>query len=142
MSLTINRRYRDALYDGLMTDFTAIGDIFSHLHNNEPARAQRLHRRFAAELQLLDDLGWEQEPDVDEFELTMPARELRPIIERVYWSAVASLNNEPGELVDEAVEHLSDATVACPEILARLADDLIAPVQGVGCADAPTTAAA
>jgi hypothetical protein len=50
MSLTINRRYRDALYDGLMTDFTAIGDIFSHLHNNEPAHAQRLHRRFAAEL--------------------------------------------------------------------------------------------
>ncbi len=141
MSLTINRRYRDALYDGLMTDFTAIGDIFSHLHNNEPARAQRLHRRFAAELQLLDDLGWEQEPDVDEFELTMPARELRPIIERVYWSAVASLNNEPDELVDEAVAHLSDATVACPEILARLADDLIAPVQGVGCADAPTATA-
>jgi hypothetical protein len=141
MSLTINRRYRDALYDGLMTDFTAIGDIFSHLHNNEPARAQRLHRRFAAELQLLDDLGWEQDPDVDEFELTMPARELRPIIERVYWSAVASLNSEPGELVDEAVEHLSDATVACPEILSRLADDLIAPVQGVGCADAPTATA-
>jgi hypothetical protein len=141
MSLTINRRYRDALYDGLMTDFTAIGDIFSHLHNNEPARAQRLHRRFAAELQLLDDLGWEQEPDVDEFELTMPARELRPIIERVYWSAVASLNNEPDELVDEAVAHLSDATVACPEILARLADDLITPVQGVGCADAPTATA-
>jgi hypothetical protein len=141
MSLTINRRYRDALYDGLMTDFTAIGDIFSHLHNNEPAHARRLHRRFAAELHLLDDLCWEQEPDVDEFELTMPARELRPIIERVYWSAVASLNNEPGELIDEAVEHLSNTTVACPEILARLADDLIAPVQGVGCADAPTTAA-
>jgi len=141
MSLTINRRYRGALYDGLMTDFTAIGDIFSHLHNNEPAHARRLHRRFAAELHLLDDLCWEQEPDVDEFELTMPARELRPIIERVYWSAVASLNNEPGELIDEAVEHLSNATVACPEILARLADDLIAPVQGVGCADAPTTAA-
>ncbi len=138
MSLTINRRYRDALYDGLMTDFTAIGDIFSHLHNNEPAHARRLHRRFTAELRLLDDLGWEQEPDVDEFELTMPARELRPIIERVYWSAVASLNNEPGELVDEAVEHLSDATVACPEILARLADDFIASVQCVGRPDAQT----
>jgi hypothetical protein len=40
------------------------------------------------------------------------------------------------------VEHLSDATVACPEILARLADDFIAPEQGVGCADAPTTTAA
>lgn len=69
-------------------------------------------------------------------ELTMPARELQPIIERVCWSAVASLNNKPDGLVDEAVAHLSDATVACPEILARLADDFIAPVQGVGYADA------
>jgi hypothetical protein len=32
MNMTINRTYRDALYDGLMTDLTAIGDIFSHLH--------------------------------------------------------------------------------------------------------------
>lgn len=44
-------------------------------------------------------------------------------------------------LVDEAVQHLSDATVARPEILARLADDFIAPEQGVGCADAPTAVA-
>jgi hypothetical protein len=127
MSITINRRYRDAIYDGLMTDFTAIGDIFRNLRNDEPGHARRLHRRFAAELRLLDDLGWEREPDAEEFELTMPARELRPVIERVYWSAVASLNNEPDELVDEALTHLSDATVACPELLARLADDLIYP---------------
>jgi plasmid stabilization system protein ParE len=125
MSITINRRYRDAIYDGLMTDLTAIGDIFTHLHNDEPANAQRLHRRFAAELRLLDDLGWGQEPDATEFELTMPARELRSVIERVYWSAVASLNNHSDELIDEAISHLSDATVACPEILARLADDLM-----------------
>jgi hypothetical protein len=140
MSITINRRYRDAIYDGLMTDFTAIGDIFSHLHNDEPNHARRLHRRFAAELRLLDDLGWEQEPDAKDFELTMPAAELRPIIERVYWSAVASLNNEPDELVDEAVTHLSDATVACPELLARIADDFVAPMQKCS-TDAPAASA-
>lgn len=71
----------------------------------------------------------------------MPARELRPVIERVYWAAVASLNDESDELVDDAIAHLSDATVACREILARLADDFIAPERGVGCANAPTTAA-
>jgi hypothetical protein len=132
MSITINRRYRDAIYDGLMTDLSAIGDIFSHLHNDEPAKARRLHHRFEAELRLLDDLGWEQETQATEFELTMPAQKLRPIIERVYWSAVASLNNESDELIDEAVTHLSDATVACPELLARLADDYIARETPVG----------
>ncbi|HEY4812483.1 MAG TPA: hypothetical protein VIH71_15640 [Solirubrobacteraceae bacterium] len=132
MGITINRRYRDALYDGLMTDLSAIGDIFSHLHNDEPAKARRLHRRFTAELRLLDDLGWEQEPD----ELTMPARGLRPVIERVYWSAVSSLNNHSDELIDEAITHLSDATVACPELLARLADEAIATAPGACCTEA------
>ncbi len=141
MSLTINRRYRDALYDGLMTDFTAIGDIFCHLHNDEPAHAKRLHGRFAVELRLLDDLGWEQKPDAEEFELTMPARELQPVIERIYWSAVSSLNNDPHELVNEAVEHLSNATVVCPELLARLADNLLDPEarKGAGVAGSEAT---
>jgi hypothetical protein len=57
MNMTINRTYRDALYDGLMTDLTAIGDIFGHLHNDEPLQAKRLRRRFEVELRLLDDLG-------------------------------------------------------------------------------------
>jgi anti-sigma factor RsiW len=53
----------------------------------------------------------------------MPERELRPIIERVYWSAVSSLANQQDELVDEAVHVLTAATSACPEMLARLAED-------------------
>jgi hypothetical protein len=128
MYLTINRTDRDALYDGLMTDLTAIGDIFGHLHNDEPIRAKRLRRRFEVELRLLDDLGWEKEPEPGCFELTMPARELRPIVERIYWSAVSSLASHPDELVDEAVYVLRAATSACPEILARLVeDDLLDP---------------
>jgi hypothetical protein len=134
MSLTINRTDRDALHDSLMTNLTAIGDIFINLHNDEPIPAKRLRRRFEVELRLLDDLRWEKEPDQERFELTMPARELRPIIERIYWSAVGSLANHPEELVEEAVYQLRNATSACPEVLARLAeDDLLDPeaCQGV-----------
>ena len=128
MSMTINRTDRDALYDGLMTDLTAIGDIFTNLHNDEPLPAKRLRRRFEVELRLLDDLGWEKEPAEERFELTMPARELRPIIERIYWSAVGSLTDYPDELTDEAVLQARNATSACPEVLARLAeDDLLDP---------------
>jgi hypothetical protein len=132
MGMTINRRYRDALYDGLMTDLSAHSDIFTHLRNDEATEAKRLHHRFKGELRLLDDLGWEREPEAEQFELTMPPRELRPIVERVYWSAVASLNNEADELVDEAVAHLTEATVACPEMLARLADDFMDAGQEAG----------
>jgi hypothetical protein len=50
---------------------------------------------------------------------------MRPIIERIYWGAVASLNNEPDGLVDEALANRTEATVACPEMLARLADEFM-----------------
>jgi len=126
MGMTINRGYRDALYDGLMTDLSAHDDLFTYLRNDEIIEAKRLHHRFKGALRLLDDLGWEREPEAEQFELTMPPRQLRPIIERVYWSAVASLNNEPEGLVERAFANLTEATVACPEMLARLADDFMA----------------
>jgi hypothetical protein len=132
MGMTINRRYRDALYDGLMTDLSAHDDIFTLLRNDEATEAKRLHHRFKGELRLLDDLGWERELEAEQFELTMAPRELRPIIERVYWSAVASLNNEPDQLVDEALANLNEAVVACPEMLARLADEFMDGQQGAG----------
>lgn len=122
MSLTINRTDRDALYDGVMTDLTAVGDIFTNLHNDEPIPAKRLRRRFEVELRLLDDLRWEQEPDEERFELTMPARELRPIIERIYWGSLSSLNHAD-ELIESARVNVGHAVMACPEILARLAED-------------------
>lgn len=136
MGMTINRRYRDALYDGLMTDLSAHDDIFTLLRNDEATEAKRLHHRFKGELRLLDDLGWEHEPEAEQFELTMAPRELRPIIERVYWSAVASLNNEPDQLVDEALANLNEAVVACPEMLARLADEFMDGQQGAGSEEA------
>jgi hypothetical protein len=106
MNLTINRTERDALYDSLVTDLSAVGDISIDLDNDEPAHAKRLRRRFEVELRLLDDLGWEKKPDREQFELTMPAAQLGPIIERIYWSAVGSLANHPEELVEEAAYQL------------------------------------
>jgi hypothetical protein len=136
MGMTINRPYRDALYDGLMTDLTAHDDIFTLLRNDEIADAKRLHHRFKGELRLLDDLAWERDPEAERFELTMPPRELRPIIERVYWSAVAGLNNAPEELTEECLANLNEAIVACPEMLARLADEFMDGQQDTGSKEA------
>lgn len=141
MGMTINRSYRDALYDGLMTDLTAHDDIFMCLQKDEATEAKRLHNRFKGELRLLDDLGWEREPDAEHFELTMPPRELRPIIERVYWSAVSGLNNEPDELTEECLANLNEAVVACPEMLARLADEFMDTGHEPGGVEASTASA-
>lgn len=125
MGMTINRGYRDALYDGVMTDLTAHGDILTYLSHDEVTEAKRLHHRFEGELRLLDDLAWEREPEAESFELTMPPGELRPIIERVYWSAVSGLNYAPGGADRGVPGESHEAVVACPEMLARLADEFM-----------------
>ncbi|HXB65636.1 MAG TPA: hypothetical protein VNV42_12265 [Solirubrobacteraceae bacterium] len=57
----------------------------------------------------------------------MPARELRPITERVYWLGVGSLDDHPDELVEKAI-YVLRADLGVPELLARLAeDDLLDP---------------
>jgi len=101
MSLTVHRRDRNALHFD----------------------AQRLRRRYEIELRLLDDLGWESESDAERFELTMPASELKPIIERLYWSAVGTLNDNPEELIESALKATKDVISACPAILQRLVED-------------------
>ncbi|HEY1688826.1 MAG TPA: hypothetical protein VGF95_08170 [Solirubrobacteraceae bacterium] len=141
MGMTINRAYRDALYDGLMTDLTAHGDILTCLQHDEATEAKRLHHRFKGELRLRDDLGWEREPDAEPFELTMPPRQLRPLIERVYWSAVSGLNNAPEELTEECLANLNEAVVACPEMLARLADEFMDTEQEPCDVETPTASA-
>ncbi len=139
MNLTITRTERDALYDSLVADLSAVGDISIDLENDEPAHAKHLRRRFEVELRLLDDLGWEKEPDREQFELTMPAAQLRPIIERIYWSAVGSLANHPEELVEEAAYQLKNVVAACPGLLALLAeDDLLDPETRLGAGLAET----
>ncbi len=137
MNMTINRSERDAIYDGVMTDLTALDDVYTHLSHDESADARRLWRRFAVELRLLDDLGWERDSNAARFELTLPARELRPIIERIYWSSASALSDKPDELLEDARKTIGTAAVACPEILARLAEDGL-PDCGAGLAETAT----
>lgn len=122
MSLTIIRTERDALYHSLVIDLSAIGDIHTSLQHDDTDAAIRLWRRFDAELRLLDDLGWDREQQARHFELTMPPAELRPIIERIYWSTVEMLAGEAREIDETEAAVLRSTTAICPAILARLTE--------------------
>lgn len=123
MGLRIVRTQRDALYDCLVAELSVIGDIHQNLRHDDPARAKELRSRCEAEMQLLDDLGWEKEPDTSLFELTMPASLLRPLIERIYSSAVGLLADDEGQRESDETQtsYLRTATMVCPDILSRLA---------------------
>jgi hypothetical protein len=124
MPVTIGCTARHALYKAVRVDLTGCGDIYVNLTNGKIPDALRLRRRFAADMRLLDDLGWYKmiEPEVERFTLTMPPANLRVLIERLYWYGQASLSH-PDELDEDATRDLHDLCEAAPEILAQLAEE-------------------
>ena len=121
VNLAIGRGERDALYSALVTELSGVGDIAVHLRGDEIAQAQRLRCRYEQDMRLLDDLGWEQDPAGDLFDLTMSAAELRLALERLYWSSAATLAFAC-EVDPEYAQQARETQRTCSELLAGLAE--------------------
>jgi hypothetical protein len=83
MSITITRPQREVLWENIVTDLNAIGDIYVALHDEQWAKARALRMRFEADWRLLDDIGWARHDPGERFELTIPREELKATIERL-----------------------------------------------------------
>jgi hypothetical protein len=119
VDLRIGRVARDALYNMLLAEVAAIGDISISLMADEACSAKRLRKRYEQDLRLLDDLGWESSPPTDCFHLSMQPSSLRATLARLYWSSNATLAHST-ELDQQALEHAAEAQIACSELLSQL----------------------
>jgi hypothetical protein len=119
VTLVLGRTGRDALYHAVLSDLSGVGDIGMYLTDDQPTDAKRLRTRYEQDMRLLDDLGWENDPSSERFDLTMPTATLQPTLERLYWSSAATLafacEVDP---VDAA--RAREAQRACSELLASL----------------------
>ncbi|MFT3864069.1 MAG: hypothetical protein QM729_07345 [Solirubrobacterales bacterium] len=121
MAITIDAGQRDALYALLRLRLGAIDEV-------SPAPdggrfAARLGRELAAELRLMEDLGWAERSRRTSFELTMPAEELRPLLTRLQRMSIDAVEtylarprrkDEKGAIGDLA------AAMVCGELLNAL----------------------
>ena len=103
-TITINRQQRDAIYGELMVDLSSLGDLYLFLHDRDYNKAREYRRRHEQNLRLLDDLGWEVEPDRDEFEITMEPGALADTLRR--------LNETAGQTIRSHVVEPIEATEA------------------------------
>lgn len=74
--MTISHKQRDALYELVVDDLTAIGDVWGEFNNRDFATAKRQAREFVQDLHLLNDLGWDETVDSEQVTLTVPPGEL------------------------------------------------------------------
>lgn len=70
------------MHQEVTLDLNGLTDLWTEFNDGNYERAKELRQRFFFDLRLLDDLGWEPDPeeDRDEFELTMDGLDLAWIV--------------------------------------------------------------
>ena len=125
MAITINREQRDAMYQEVALDLNGLTDLWTEFDDGNYERAKELRQRFVFDMRLLDDLGWEPDPeeDRDEFELTMDGLDLAWIVSHLIAQTGAIIHThivEPIERTPQAAETVK-AQGALATILGQLA---------------------
>ena len=80
MGITIGREQRDAIYQEVALDLTGLTDLWTEFNRGNFDRARELRTRFELDMRLLDNIGWEPEPEGAEFELTMDGVDLAAVV--------------------------------------------------------------
>jgi hypothetical protein len=132
MAISISREQRDAIYHEVVLDLNGLTDLWTEFEAGNYERARELRQRFVLDMRLLDDLGWEPEPDGDEFGLTMEGVDLAAAISHLVVQTGAILHThivEPIERTPHA-ERSVQAQTALGSILGQLAQGKAANEQG------------
>lgn len=102
MTITIDRMQRAVLWADIVTDLTALDDLYRALDCGEYAKAKALRCRFEADMRVLDDIGWARDDHESEtYAITVPLDELRRTIKRLHDDAEGVAHRQ---LVDSSLD--------------------------------------
>jgi hypothetical protein len=123
MGITIGRDQRDAIYQEIALDLNGLTDLWTEFDRGNFDRARELRTRFALDMRLLDDIGWEPDQGRDEFELTMAGVDLAAVVSYLIDQTGAILRTHIVEPIEQAphAERSVRAQTAFGSILAQLA---------------------
>lgn len=124
MAIKLSREQREAIYAEVVVDLSGTGDISIELDNGDYDAARRLRRRFEDDMRLLDEIGWEPDPDEDEFELSMPPDQLARALRWLGERARATVHTHVVEPITEHayIARTVAAQAAYGDLLAQLAE--------------------
>jgi hypothetical protein len=122
----INAEQRRGLYELVRNDLGGIGDVAIALEEKgDVATAERLGRKFAEDLRLLEDLGWHPEDERQAFALTMAGGELTKLLDRLRGEAACLPTGSASERRCREADKVTEALIwhglhACEEVLTVL----------------------
>ncbi len=123
VAVTIAREQRDVLYDQLVADLSAVGDIHIDLREGRFAAARVARRRFFDAMRLLDEIGWGAEDPGETFAITMDRTALVDTLARLNTVAADGIRVHIDSVTteQEAAQECAAACDAIGEVLAAVA---------------------
>lgn len=124
-TIRIDRRQREALHGLLLQRLTGISDPGLMIERGDFAAAERFGNEFAADVRLLNDLGWDPGDRRETFALTVPAKDFLGTLWRLRVDAEGGVD-EPEEVRNgreednEVLERHRRARDVCVELIARV----------------------
>lgn len=121
-TITIDRHQREGLYELIRNNLGSVGDLFDFLEREKDfVEAERLGTEFAADLRLLQDLGWGENDGRESVELTMPTHELVEALRRLHGEADTVLAEAEGSREDiETNRRFRQGRTVCEVVLAGI----------------------
>lgn len=123
VALTIARDRRDVLYNQLVADLSAVGDIHIDLREGRYNAARALRHRYFAEMRLLDEIGWGAEDPGETFAITMERPALVDTLARLNTVAADGIRVHIDSVTteQEAAQECATACAAIGDVLADVA---------------------
>jgi len=124
-TIRIDGRQREALHGLLLQRLTGICDLGLLIDRGDFAAAERLGNEFAADIRLLNDLGWDPGDGREIFAVTVPAEDFLSTLWRLRVDAEGGVD-EPEEVRlgraadNEVLERHGRALNVCVELIARV----------------------
>ena len=124
MSITITAERRATLWADVVADLAAIDSVYRAIQAGEWAQARTLRCRYEQDMRLLDDIGWAEHEPGECFAITVPAEELRPVLQRLHDNASRHAHQLLGgtqaalrgvEIYADLLEHLDGEAQSDPD---------------------------
>jgi hypothetical protein len=120
-TITINREQRDGLYGLVRNHLGSVGDLWDTLERDKDfTKAAQLGLEFSEDFELLEDIGWGEDEGRENFELTMPPRDLMEVLRRLHAEATTVLAGAEDEEDAATNERFRRGAGACQRVLADL----------------------
>jgi hypothetical protein len=115
VAVTIGRDQRNVLYDQLVADLSAVGDLHIELRAGRFDVAHLLRRRFFDGMRLLDEIGWGAEDPGETFAITMDRTGLVDTLARLNTLAADGIRIHIDSVATEQ-EAAQECAAACDAI--------------------------